>query len=92
MKKGPLITLFDNDGNVVSQSGPDYDDPTPLPAPAPALTPAERRAVREGVTFHQQPCGSHIATAGHRRICGFPGDSRDIVAGVMLAWLAWERT
>ena len=56
-------------------------------------TPLADAAAREGTVFHRQPCGSYIATLGTKRVCGVPHDpvwARELVAGVMLSWIAWE--
>ena len=105
MKKrnGLTIEVFDNAGNVVQR----IDDSTEPPKPivATKYIPASwARAVLNGVTFHQQPCGSFVATSGPRRVCGFPPErngfwtfeeqnerAKDLIAGLMLTWLAWDR-
>jgi hypothetical protein len=100
MKPGLTIEIRDAHGNVVAR---DWDKPIAAPAPV-DMTPMANMALRDGVTFHRQPCGSYVATAGAKRVCGSsiesgpwasPKDtderSRELVASVMIAWLTWER-
>jgi hypothetical protein len=65
--------------------------PAPIPVPVRRTDDMVTQAVRHGTTFHRHPDGSHVATAGARRVCGFRGDSVEFVARAMLIWLEWER-
>lgn len=85
MRKGLIIEVFDVHGNVVQR-----DEPKPSPSPVSTWQQSEM-AAQSGVTFHQQPCGAYVATAGSYRVCGPVGnENKDLVASVMLAWLAWD--
>src|SRR5579863_8068347 len=86
--KGLTIEVRDAQGNIVQR---DWDQ---LPKLAPVdTTSTATKAERYGVTFHRQPCGSYVATAGSKRVCGVPSEerSKELVAQVMLTWLAWEK-
>jgi hypothetical protein len=86
MTKGLIIEIRDAHGNVVKRMGPDYNEPSKPPSrPVVKATTTTMAAAREGITFHQQPCGAY---AGARRVFG---TSEELVAGVMLSWLTWER-
>ncbi len=61
-------------------------------------TPLANAAAQEGVAFHRQPCGAYVATLGAKRVCGVPCRlasevwAKELVAGVMLSWITWEKT
>ena len=88
------VTFTDGTGNPIEMT---RIEPV---ARVPVTTPTADKASLVGVTFHRQPCGSYVATAGRRRVCGSPervgtwsqeeadGRSKELVAGVMLGWLA----
>ena len=92
VSRGVIIELFDKDGKLVERLEPEsVVKQAPVFTPS---TPVTDAASREGVTFHCQPCGSYIATAGAKRVCGVPYDpvwARELVAGVMLSWITWEK-
>jgi hypothetical protein len=82
--KGVVFT--DGNGNPL-----ELKPAVPAPAPVRRTDDVVTKAVRHGVTFHRHPDGSHVATVGARRVCGFRGDSVELVARAMLIWLEWER-
>jgi hypothetical protein len=85
MRKGVTIEVRDAHGNIVKR---EWDEPKPPPDRS--WQPSDMAAC-SGVTFHQQPCGAYVATAGSYRVCGPVGsENKDLVASLMLTWLAWD--